>query len=94
MWSSSIPLLKHVSEFLLPLLLKDRDLKGDNIGDIKVLELGSGTGVLGIGIASLGCKVILTDPALDMNLSEQHSSNTIEHLRGNLEQNKNLTEDR
>ena len=64
------------------------------MNEIKILELGSGTGLLGIGIASLGCKVILTDPALDMNLSEQLSSNTIEHLRKNVEQNKDITGNR
>ena len=65
-----------------------------NVNEIKILELGSGTGLLGIGMASLGCKVILTDPALDMNLSEQLSSNTMEHLRKNVEQNKDITGNR
>ena len=66
---------------------------GDN-RKVNVLELGSGTGILGIGIASLGCKVVLTDPGLDMNLSEEKCSNTIEHLMGNLEKNKHIIEDR
>ena len=87
-------MLTHFSDVVLPILLKNRRLKLDDVNEIKVLELGSGTGILGIGIASLGCKVVLTDPALDMNLSEEHSSNTIEHLRKNVEQNKELTGDR
>ena len=74
--------------------MKNRGLQFENVNEIKILELGSGTGLLGIGIASLGCKVILTDPALDMNLSEQLSSNTIEHLRKNVEQNKDITGNR
>ena len=74
--------------------MKNRGLQFENVNEIKILELGSGTGLLGIGIASLGCKVILTDPALDMNLSEQLTSNTIEHLRKNVEQNKDITGNR
>ena len=76
------------------MLLKFRGLKEKSVGEINVLELGSGTGVLGIGIASLGCNVVLTDPALDMNLTEEVSSNTLEHLRKNLEQNHCHTGDR
>ena len=76
------------------MLLKSRRLTENDVQEIKVLELGSGTGVLGIGIASLGCNVALTDPALAMNLSEEVSSNTLEHLRKNLEQNTHLTDDR
>ena len=86
--------MTYFSDVVLPNLLKNRGLQVGNVNEIKILELGSGTGLLGIGIASLGCKVILTDPALDMNLSEQHSSNTIEHLRKNVEQNKDITGDR
>ena len=91
-WSSSIPLLKYFETFVFPVLLKSQHSKG--IKPIKVLELGSGTGVLGIGIASLGLNVVLTDPALDMNLSEERSSNTMEHLRTNLDKNKELIGDR
>ena len=91
-WSSSIPLLKYFETFVFPVLLKSQHSKG--IKPIKILELGSGTGVLGIGIASLGLNVVLTDPALDMNLSEERSSNTMEHLRTNLDKNKELIGDR
>ena len=91
-WSSSIPLLKYFERFVFPVLLKSQHSKG--IKPIKILELGSGTGVLGIGIASLGLNVVLTDPALDMNLSEERSSNTMEHLRTNLDKNKELIGDR
>ena len=86
--------MTYFSDVVLPNLLKNRGLQVGNVSEIKILELGSGTGLLGIGIASLGCKVILTDPALDMNLSEQLSSNTMEHLRKNVEQNKDITGDR
>ena len=86
--------MTYFSDVVLPNLLKNRGLQVGNVNEIKILELGSGTGLLGIGIASLGCKVILTDPALDMNLSEQLSSNTIEHLRKNVEQNKDITGNR
>ena len=76
------------------MLLKNRGLNLENSNQIKILELGSGTGILGIGIASLGCKVVLTDPALKMNLSEEHSSSTIEHLKNNVDRNKDLIGDR
>ena len=94
MWSSSIPLLKYCHDNVLPSLQKQLQLKGSDAININVLELGSGTGILGIGMASLGCKVVLTDPALDMNLSEEKFSNTIEHLRGNIEKNKDIVGDR
>ena len=58
---------------------------------LRVLELGSGTGILGLCVASLGdVQVLLTDPALNVNLSETESSNTIKHLQANLERNREV----
>ena len=58
---------------------------------VRVLELGSGTGILGLCVASLGdVQVLLTDPALNVNLSETESSNTINQLQANLERNREV----
>ena len=61
---------------------------------LHVLELGSGTGILGLCVAALGCKVVLTDPGIEVNLSDLKSSNTITHLQANLEQNRIIVEER
>ena len=61
---------------------------------LKVLELGSGTGVLGLCVAGLGCKVVLTDPSIDLNLSEEQPSNTITLLKENLKLNKSAIGER
>merc|ERR1719414_1388181 len=42
-WSSSIPLLTYFSDIVLPILLRNRGLDIENVNEIKVLELGSGT---------------------------------------------------
>ena len=61
---------------------------------LNILELGSGTGVLGICVAAHGSKVVLTDPGICVNLSEKESSNTINHLKANVEFNKAVIEGR
>ena len=53
-----------------------------------MLELGSGTGILGLCVATTGCQVVLSDPKIDVNLSEEKASNTYEHLVSNLDLNK------
>ena len=62
--------------------------------DFNILELGSGTGVLGICVAANGSKVVLTDPGICVNLSDTESSNTINLLRSNVECNKIAVEGR
>ena len=62
--------------------------------ELNILELGSGTGVLGICVAANGSKVVLTDPGIDVNLSEEESSNTINYLRYNVEHNRAAVEGR
>ena len=70
--------------------LKIRDIELEK-RPLRVVELGSGTGILGLCVASLDdVQVLLTDPALDVNLSETESSNTIKHLRINLERNREV----
>ena len=62
--------------------------------ELNILELGSGTGILGICVAANGSKVVLTDPGICVNLSDTESSNTINHLRSNVECNKTAVEGR
>jgi predicted nicotinamide N-methyase len=59
----------------------------------RILELGSGTGVLGFALATLGCEVVLTDPGLDVNLTDEDSLahvqvNTLDVLKESSEVNR------
>ena len=85
-WSSAAPLFGYLEkEVFPPYLLRKR--KSGETNKLNILELGSGTGVLGLCIAALGHNVILTDPGIDVNLSEDKTSSTAEHLKFNVEQN-------
>ena len=66
-------------------LLKKRE--SGEIKELNILELGSGTGILGLCVAALGHNVILTDPGIDVNLSEDKTSTTLEHLKLNVARN-------
>ena len=58
---------------------------------LRVLELGSGTGVLGLGFALLGggpTEVVVTDPNLPVNLTEAESASSLEWLQANVEVNR------
>ena len=55
---------------------------------ISVLELGSGCGLVGLAVAALGNHVLLTDPALDVNLTEDESGNTLLRLQDNFQRNR------
>ena len=35
-----------------------------------ILELGSGTGIVGLSLAALGASVVLTDPAMKLHLKQ------------------------
>ena len=57
---------------------------------LRILELGAGTGVLGLGLAML-CErshVVLTDPNLDVNWSETESGSSLEWLQANVDLNR------
>ncbi len=60
---------------------------------MRVLELGSGTGLLGLGIAAsmANSRVLLTDPGLEFNYAEDNLGSTLERLRLNLLENAALT---
>ena len=85
-WSSALPLLKYIQEAFL----QQKAASTVITNPLRVLELGSGTGILGLCVAAFGCEVVLTDPAIDVNFSDDVSSNTIDHLRANLELNRNV----
>jgi hypothetical protein len=82
MWYSAIPLLVFLqSEF--------EDWPSANI-----IELGSGTGLLGIGLAAVlpQTHVVLTDPGIELLQSENDDSgSTLDRLLTNIEENRALT---
>ena len=85
-WSSAAPLFGYLEKEVFPhYLLKKRE-SGEN-KELNILELGSGTGVLGLCVAALGHNVVLTDPGIDVNLSEDKTSTTLEHLKLNVARN-------
>lgn len=93
-WACALPLTNFLQNDIFPSLeekIKDI-IQGKR--SLRILELGSGTGILGLSVATLGVHVVLTDPAIDVNLSEQESSNTIDQLRMNLEHNRDVIDKR
>lgn len=88
-WPLAYPMLRHVKAQFLPALL-DQPLQRSNQAPLKVLELGSGQGLFGIGLAALGAEVVLTDPAVEFGYSASTASNTLDRLRENIELNTNL----
>lgn len=76
-WGTAKPLLKHLKEHVLP-SFQEKKLA------LRVLELGAGTGVVGMGLASSEkLKVVLTD-----------HSDAIDWLSQNVEMNRKLLGDR
>lgn len=60
---------------------------------LRILELGSGCGLLGIGLAAMAHTVFLTDA--DVNFSDDTiTSSTLEWLQSNVELNHNVIGDR
>lgn len=61
LWNASLVLLEHLKATL-----------GDMLKDKRILELGSGLGHLGLGLADLGAHVTLTEhPAVLESLAER-----------------------
>ena len=58
-WPAGLHLLRHLRTDVVP-PLRERLGRAP-----RVLELGSGCGLVGIGLAKLGADVVLTDPALE-----------------------------
>lgn len=91
-WSSARPLFKYLCREVIPTFNENKKSNQRQKQQLNVLELGSGTGILGLCVAAKGCDVVLTDPGIEVNLSEEKSGNTIEHLRRNLEYNLSVVE--
>jgi predicted nicotinamide N-methyase len=67
-WAASYLLAKRLHTFVIPSSNSERRLQ--------VLELGSGTGLVGLAMAGLGADVVLTDlPSIYANLARNSESN-------------------
>ena len=94
LWPCALRLLARLDSTLLPQLraqlqASDRPLR--------VLELGSGTGVLGMGLAALGEQVLLTDPAAHVRFAvgeDDARCDTLAWLGANVEENSAALSDR
>ena len=86
MWESSLILAKYFHHNL-------KSIKTDCLGEgqkrkLNILELGSGTGMLGLYMAALGCNVILSDlekvstTVLQANLSDEINVNLLKENDG------------
>ena len=81
-WPVARPLLEHLRTDVIP------DLERDLGRPPRVLELGSGVGLLGVGLAmTTDCDVTLTDPDIETNFSDGTSMSTLEWLQRNIELN-------
>lgn len=90
LWHCAVPLFGFLTTEILPTYAAP--LAGR---PLRILELGAGTGMLGISLAaSEGCCVVLTDPALPVNLSEDLEGNTLQSLRENVLLNADVVGDR
>jgi predicted nicotinamide N-methyase len=68
-WAASYMLAKRLHKF--------DSLPASKEGQLRVLELGSGTGLVGLAMAGLGADVILTDlPSIHANLERNAMSNS------------------
>ena len=87
LWPAALPLLEHLRVQVLPHV---RRVLGRHP---RVLELGSGCGLLGIGLAAAGCgRVVLTDPGLETTfVAGEGEASTLDWLRANLDLNQEVT---
>ena len=59
----------------------------------RILELGSGCGLLGIGLAAMGHTIVMTDADVDFS-DDTTTSSTLEWLQSNVDLNYNVVGDR
>ena len=81
-WPCSHHVLAHLEANLLPRLASSSN------SPLRILELGAGTGALGIslGVSPAPTRVVVTDPAIDVHFADS-TSNTLDWLRANVEIN-------
>ena len=86
-WPTALRILDELSESILPQM---RERAAARRRPLRVLELGSGTGVLGLGVALIGgpSHVVLTDPNLPVNFTETESGSSLEWLQVNVDLNR------
>ena len=90
-WHCSRPMLHHMQQSVLP------ELHETKKRPLRVLELGSGCGLLGIGMAALGEHCVLTDPASPVNFESEDAletsgqRTTLEWLQDNVDLNHELS---
>ena len=74
MWPSAVPFFHYLTKES-NIIQELRQRNGDRNQPIRILELGSGTGVLGFSLATEpDLQVILTDPGLTLNLTDADTS--------------------
>jgi len=92
-WPTNRPMLDKLQEQLLPRLRQQRPV-GRRREPLRILELGSGCGLLGICMAVLGEHVVLTDPAVEIGVADGsggvQTASTLEQLQANVELNQEV----
>ena len=87
-WPTAESLLTHLQQHIPAMLPEHRPLR--------VCELGAGTGMLGLGLAATfeQVEVVQTDPGIDIALSDERSTNSLDWLQQNIESNSKVVGDR
>ena len=89
-WPCAVPLLAFIEAKVLPQLRRARLAHlGRSVRPLRVLELGSGCGLLGLGLAAgaTDVRVLLTDPDVPTAFgapAEQALDSTLDWLRSNV----------
>ena len=101
MWpTTSEPMFRYLVDVALPAMHNKSSGKRDASAPFRILELGSGCGLLGISLAAHGEEVVLTDPAFPFRDTEGDSEDkddtitTLDHLQHNIDLNVNIVDGR